>query len=137
MKLKTLAATLALGLGSAGAFAQANTGPIKIGFITDMSSLYADIDGPAGVEAIKMAVAEFGGAIGGKKIEILSADHLNKADVAASKAREWFDTQGLDMLVGGTSSGTSLAMAKIAADKKAEDLGIPSTEAYLGEDGAE
>jgi branched-chain amino acid transport system substrate-binding protein len=80
--------------------------------------LYSDIDGQAGVEAIKMAVADMGGAIDGKKIEVVFADHQNKADVAAGKAREWFDTQGVDMLIGGTNSGTSLAMAKIAAEKK-------------------
>src|SRR5206468_10421752 len=59
-----------------------------------------------------------GGAIAGKKIEVLVADHQNKADLAASKAREWFDTHGLDMLVGGTTSSAALAMAKVAADKK-------------------
>ena len=80
---------------------------IKIGFITDMSGLYADIDGPAGAEAIKMAIADIGGTVDGKKIELLVADHQNKPDVAAAKAREWFDTQGLDMLIGGTNSGTA------------------------------
>ena len=65
-----------------------------------------------------MAIADMGGAIAGKKIEVLFADHQNKADIAAAKAREWFDTQGLDMLIGGTNSGTSLAMAKVAAEKK-------------------
>jgi branched-chain amino acid transport system substrate-binding protein len=59
MKLKTLVAALAVGLGATGAFAQSNTGPVKIGFITDMSSLYADIDGPAGGEMIKMGRAGF------------------------------------------------------------------------------
>src|SRR5206468_11807227 len=59
-----------------------------------------------------------GGAIAGKKIEVLVADHQNKADLAASKAREWFDTQGLDMLVGGTTSSAALAMARVAAEKK-------------------
>ena len=91
---------------------------IKIGFITDMSGLYADIDGPAGAEAIKMAIAEMGGAVNGKKIELLVADHQNKPDIAAAKASEWFDTQGMDMLIGGTNSGTGLAMAKVAQDKK-------------------
>jgi len=65
-----------------------------------------------------MAVADMGGAIAGKKIEVLVADHQNKPDVAAAKAREWFDTQGVDMLVGGTNSGTALAMAKVAQEKK-------------------
>ncbi len=98
--------------------AQISNDTIKIGFITDMSGLYSDIDGPAGAEAIKMAIADMGGAINGKKIEFLAADHQNKADVAAAKAREWFDTQGVDMLIAGSNSGTNLAMAKVAAEKK-------------------
>jgi len=91
---------------------------IKIGFITDMSGVYADLDGPGGVEAIRMAIADMGGAIAGKKIELLTLDHQNKADVAGSKAREWFDRGGVDVLIGGTNSGANLAMAKIAAEKK-------------------
>ena len=66
----------------------------------------------------EQAVADMGGTIAGKKVEVLVADHQNKADVAAAKAREWFDTQGLDMLIGGTNSGTSLAMSKVALEKK-------------------
>jgi branched-chain amino acid transport system substrate-binding protein len=65
-----------------------------------------------------MAVAEMGGNINGKKIEILFADHQNKPDIAASKAREWFDTQGLDMLIGGTTSSTGLSMSAVAKEKK-------------------
>jgi branched-chain amino acid transport system substrate-binding protein len=113
----TVAAAALFG-AAAPAQAQVSGDVIKIGFITDLSGLYADIDGPAGIEAIKMAVAEMGDAINGKKIELLSADHQNKADVAAAKAREWFDTQGVDMLIGGTNSGANLAMAKVAAEKK-------------------
>jgi len=112
-----VAAALGLGYGVA-ATAQITNDTIKIGFITDMSGLYADVDGPAGAEAIKMAIADFGGNLNGKKIEFISADHQNKADIAASKAREWFDQQGVDMLIGGTNSATSLAMAKVAAEKK-------------------
>ena len=113
------ACALALGISfGAPAQAQISGDVIRIGIITDMSGLYSDIDGAAGVEAIKMAVADSGGAINGKKIEVLYADHQNKADVAAGKAREWFDTQGVDLLIGGTNSGTNLAMAKIAAEKK-------------------
>jgi len=120
-KLKQIAASCTVAVATmlaASAQAQISGDTIKVGLITDMSGLYADIDGPAGVEAIKMAVAEFGGAINGKKIEVLSADHLNKADVAAGKAREWFDTQGVDMLIGGSNSGANLAMAKVALEKK-------------------
>jgi branched-chain amino acid transport system substrate-binding protein len=83
-----------------------------------MSSLYADIDGPAGGEMIKWAAQDFGGKVLGRPIEVLTADHQNKADVASSKAREWIDKDGLSMLIGGTNSGTALAMAKVAEEKK-------------------
>jgi len=119
MKLTKIAAACTFTVAAAaGAQAQISGDVVKIGIITDMSSVYADIDGQGGIEAIKMAIADAGGAVAGKKIEIVFADHQNKADVAAAKAREWFDTQGLDMLIGGTNSGTSLAMAKVAAEKK-------------------
>jgi len=121
MKLNQLSAACALAaaaLFGSPAMAQISGDVIRIGFITDLSSVYADPDGPAGGEAIRMAVADMGGAIAGKKIEVLVADHQNKADLAASKAREWFDTQGLDMLVGGTTSSAALAMARVAAEKK-------------------
>jgi branched-chain amino acid transport system substrate-binding protein len=105
-------------LGFAGAAqAQISGDVVRIGFITDMSGVYADIDGQDGAEAIKMAIADMGGSIAGKKIELVVADHQNKPDVAAAKAREWFDTNGVDMLIGGTNSGTNLAMAKVAAEK--------------------
>ncbi len=123
MKLKKLTAACTLAcatlLGAAlPAQAQISGDVIKIGIITDMSSVYADLDGQGGVEAIRMAIADAGGTVAGKKVEVLFADHQNKADIAAAKAREWFDTQGLDMLIGGTNSGTALAMAKVAAEKK-------------------
>ena len=73
MKLNTLVAALAIGFTGL-ASAQA-TGPIKIGFITDMSSLYADIDGPAGGEMVKWAVEDFGGKVLGRSVEVLTADH--------------------------------------------------------------
>jgi len=123
MKLTKLAAACALTMAAAGIFsnaaqAQSSGDVIRVGIITDMSGLYSDIDGPAGVEAIKMAIADMGGTINGKKVEVVAADHQNKPDVAAAKAREWFDTQGVDMLIGGTSSGTSLSMSKVALEKK-------------------
>ena len=117
MKRNAIAFAAAL-CAFSGAHAQISGDTIKIGFITDMSGVYSDIDGQGGAEAIKMAIADAGGAINGKKIEFVFADHQNKADIAASKAREWFDQQGVDMLIGGTNSGANLAMAKVAADKK-------------------
>ena len=118
MKLKTLVAALAVGLGSYAAVAQTQTGPVRIGFITDMASLYADIDGPAGAEMIRWAVQDHGGKVLGRPVEVLSADHQNKADVASSKAREWIDKDNLALLIGGTSSGTNLAMATVNKEKK-------------------
>ncbi len=132
MKLNTLVAALAIGFTGL-ASAQA-TGPIKIGFITDMSSLYADIDGPAGGEMVKWAVEDFGGKVLGRSVEVLTADHQNKADVASSKAREWFDKEGMTMLIGGTSSGTSLAMAKVAEEKKNPFISIGAGSARLTND---
>ncbi|MFN4118425.1 ABC transporter substrate-binding protein [Acidovorax sp.] len=115
-QLKVLALMLgAAGLATSAAQAQDK---VKIGFITDMSSLYADVEGKNGAVAIQMAIDDFGGKVLGMPIELLTADHQNKADIAASKAREWIDTQGLTMLFGGTNSGTALASAKVAAEKK-------------------
>ncbi|MFT3720357.1 ABC transporter substrate-binding protein [Pseudorhodoferax sp.] len=91
---------------------------VRIGFITDMSSLYSDGDGKNGAIAVQMAIDDFGGKVNGLPIELLSADHQNKADIAATKAREWIDTQNLSMLLGGTNSGAALAMAKVTEEKK-------------------
>lgn len=114
-----LAGAIAGALLHAGAArAQISDDVIRIGFITDMSGVYSGPDGPGGAEAIKMAIEEMGGEINGKKIELLTADHQNKADIASAKAREWFDQRGLDMLIGGTNSSTALAMSKVASDKK-------------------
>jgi branched-chain amino acid transport system substrate-binding protein len=139
MKPKKLIAAFALAFGTffvamSPAQAQISGDVIRIGIITDMSSVYADIDGQGGVEAIRLAIADMGGAINGKKIELVSADHQNKPDVAATKAREWFDTQGLDMLIGGTNSGTNLAMAKVAAEKKKPFISIGAASSALTND---
>jgi len=119
--LKTIIASacsiLALGVLST-ANAQVSDDVVKIGFITDISGPYSDTDGSGGVEAVKMAIEDFGGKVNGKKIEFIYADHLNKADIAAGKAREWFDAQGVDMILGGANSGAALATAKVAVDKK-------------------
>jgi branched-chain amino acid transport system substrate-binding protein len=139
MKLKKISAACTLAVtamlaGVTPAQAQISGDVIKIGIITDMSGLYSDIDGQGGVEAIKMAIADLGGAVGGKKIEVLYADHQNKPDVAATKAREWFDTQGVDMIIGGTNSGTSLSMAKVAAEKKKLFISVGAATSALTND---
>ncbi|QAU34797.1 ABC transporter substrate-binding protein [Janthinobacterium sp. 17J80-10] len=115
----------ALGLGAPAA-AQISGDTVKIGMITDMSGVYADISGQGGIEAIKMAIADMGGAINGKKIEMVYADHLQKADIGSSKAREWVDRDGVDLLMAGSNSAVMLAVGKIAAEKKKVFL-IPAT----------
>ena len=128
MKLHTITAALAMaGLGFAGAPAHAqgiSDDVIRIGFITDMSGVYSDIDGKAGLEAVRMAIEDAGGSINGKKIEVVSADHQNKADVASARVREWFDEQKVDVIIAGTNSSTSLAMAGVAAAKKKPFIAI-------------
>ncbi len=109
--------------GAAGA-QKLSDNAIRIGFITDMSSVYSDLDGSGGATAIQMAIDDFKAKNPGIAIEFFSADHQNKADIASSKAREWFDQKGMDLLVGGTNSGAALAMAKVAADKKKPFISI-------------
>ena len=112
----TAALAAALCAWTPAAQAQVSDNIIRIGFISDLSGIYADYDGPAGAEAIRMAVADVGGSVAGARVEVLVADHQNKPDIAASKAREWFDTDKVDMLVGGVNSAA--AMARVAAEKK-------------------
>ena len=91
---------------------------VVIGDIDDMSGVYADVEGAAGLEVINMAIADFGGTVLGRKITVLSADHQNKPDIGASKFREWADQQGLNLLFGGSNTGVNIAMSKVAAAKK-------------------
>jgi branched-chain amino acid transport system substrate-binding protein len=120
MRLRTLAigiaAALATAAGSRAALAAGDQ--VVIGDIDDMSGVYADVLGAGGIEAINMAIADFGGAVLGKKIVTLSADHQNKPDIGASKFREWADEHGLNVLLGGSNTGVNIAMAKVAAVKK-------------------
>jgi branched-chain amino acid transport system substrate-binding protein len=96
----------------------AQAADVVIGDIDDMSGVYADVEGAAGVEALNMAVADFGGTVLGRKISVLSADHQNKPDIGASKFREWADQNGLNLLLGGSNTGVNIAMSKVAAAKK-------------------
>ncbi|NLY28266.1 MAG: ABC transporter substrate-binding protein [Alcaligenaceae bacterium] len=136
MKLRILSASLALaGLGlSSAATAAISDDVIRIGLITDMSGVYSDIDGKAGGDAIRMAIADAGGEINGKKIELLVADHQNKADVASARARSWFDENKIDLLIGGTNSSTSLAMAAVADEKKKPFIAVGAATSNLTND---
>jgi branched-chain amino acid transport system substrate-binding protein len=131
---KICAALAACGLtfGMSAASAQKLSGDkIVIGFVTDMSSLYSDIDGPGGVEAIRMAIADMQKEFPGKKIEVVFADHQNKADIASAKVREWIDQGGADVIIGGTNSSTALASAKIAAEKKTPYISVGAASSRL------
>ncbi|PAT37479.1 ABC transporter substrate-binding protein [Vandammella animalimorsus] len=90
---------------------------VVIGFATDMSSLYSDVDGKNGALAAQMAIDDFGGKVLGKPIELVTADHQNKADIAAAKVREWIDTQKASMILGGTNSSAGLAVNAITKEK--------------------
>ncbi len=121
----------ALGALLAAGAASAAANKVVIGDIDDMSGPYADIIGPTGVEAIKMAIADFGGTALGQPIELLTFDHQNKPDLGAQKLREWADTGGLTMLLGGSNSGVSLAMSAAAKEKKIPFFAIGAAAASL------
>ena len=120
MKLRALAIAMAAALATAaGPHAALAAGDqVVIGDIDDMSGVYADVLGAGGVEAINMAIADFGGTVLGKKIVTLTADHQNKPDIGASKFREWADENGLNVLFGGSNTGVNIGMAKVAAVKR-------------------
>src|SRR3954469_5263539 len=99
MKVTKLAAAVTLAAAAMGAQAQVSDGIIKIGVLSDMSSLYADIGGPGSVVAARMAVEDYGAAKKGMKVEIVSADHQNKPDVGSAIARQWYDVDKVDVIV--------------------------------------
>ncbi|TFY99853.1 ABC transporter substrate-binding protein [Ramlibacter rhizophilus] len=115
---------VALGMGSAvaqntpQATGRLSNDVLRIGVLTDISGVYADISGKGAIEAVKMAVEDFGGTMFGKPIDVVSADHQNKADIGAAKAREWYDVGGVDMINDLANSGVALAVAGIAKEKK-------------------
>ena len=109
-------ASLALVPGAANA--QISDDVVKIGVLSDMSSLYADIAGPGSVLAAQMAAEDFGAAGKGIKVEIVSADHQNKPDVGASIARQWFDTDRVDAITDVPTSSVALAVNQITREKK-------------------
>ncbi len=102
---------------------------VRVGVLTDMSGLYSDIGGQGSVIAAKMAAEDFGGTVVGKKIDVVSVDHQNKADVAAQKVREWIDRGGVDMITDALNSAVALATSKVVAEKKKilMDTGAAST----------
>src|SRR5436853_4039888 len=117
MKRTLLSLVLAAALGVTGAQAQTpklSGDMIKVGVLTDMSGLYSDLGGQGSVAAAQMDIDDFKAQNKPSyKIELVSADHQNKPDVGAQKAREWFDTQGVDMITDVLNSGVAIAVAKV------------------------
>jgi branched-chain amino acid transport system substrate-binding protein len=127
--------SLIFGLVVAAAFLSASPAraatDVVIGAIDDLTGVYSDEGGAGGIEAIKMAIADFGGTVLGRKIVLLSADHQNKADIGGSKARAWTDQNGLNMLLGGANTAVAIAMSKVIAAKKVPFFVIGSAGASL------
>jgi branched-chain amino acid transport system substrate-binding protein len=94
--------------------ASAQQTPLKIGVLSDFSSVYSDIGGQGNVEATKMAIEDFGGQMFGKPIEMVAADVLNKPDVASTIARKWWETEGVDMIIDLPTSATALAVMELS-----------------------
>lgn len=118
MRLKTLLlATASASLAAGAANADMTDGLIKIGVLTDMSGTYSDLAGPGSVWAAKKAVEDYGAAAKGLKVEVISADHQNKADISSNTARQWYDVDKVDVIVDLVTSSTALAVNQIAREK--------------------
>jgi branched-chain amino acid transport system substrate-binding protein len=112
------AVTASAALSILAAQAQISDDIVKIGVLNDMSGLYADLGGQGSVEAARMAIADFGGTVNGKKIELISADHQNKPDVGGAIARQWYDNDGVDVIVDVPTSSVALAVQDVARERK-------------------
>ena len=95
------------------AIGQISDGVVKIGVMTDLSGPYSDFSGMGSVTAVQIAIEDFGSTVAGVPIEIVSADHQNKADIAATRARAWYDAEGVDVIVGLVNSSTALAVHEV------------------------
>ncbi|CAN7142156.1 MULTISPECIES: ABC transporter substrate-binding protein [unclassified Variovorax] len=112
------AAALICASATAASYAQITDDTVKIGVIVDKTGVYSANGGMGVVRAVEMAVKDFGGKVQGKSVQVISTDYQNKVDIAASKAREWFDVDKVDVIIESTDSAAAIAMQKIAADKK-------------------
>jgi branched-chain amino acid transport system substrate-binding protein len=132
MRGHLLPAALLAAFGAASAQA-ADDGHLKIGVLSDMSGLYADLSGPGAVASVKMAVEDAGGSAAGMAIEVVSGDHQNKADIGATMARQWFDESGVDVIVDVPNSAVALAVMGVSRDRhKVALLSAPSTSDITG-----
>ncbi len=112
----------AVALGAVLLVAPASAQGVKIGILNDQSGVYADYGGKYSLEAAKMAIEDFGGEVLGQKVELITADHQNKPDLATSIARRWYDTEAVDMITELTTSSVALAVQELSKDKKKIDI---------------
>jgi branched-chain amino acid transport system substrate-binding protein len=119
--MKSVAAVIAAGLALAAsgtaANAQISDDVVKIGVLTDMSSLYADATGKGSLTAVQMAVADYGGKVKGKPVEVISADHQNKPDVGVNIARNWYDNEKVDAIFDVPTSSVALPISALTREK--------------------
>src|SRR6202451_547819 len=113
----TLTAGLALAASSGAASAQISDDVVKIGVLTDMSSLYADATGKGSLAAVQMAVADYGGKAKGKPVEVIYADHQNKPDVGVNIARNWYDNEKVDAIFDVPTSSVALPISALTREK--------------------
>jgi branched-chain amino acid transport system substrate-binding protein len=126
-----LLATAVTGVGTANA--QISDDVVRIGVLNDQSNVYADLGGPGSIIAARMAVEDVGGKVLGKSVDILVSDHQSKADVGASIARQWFDDDKVDMVIGFDNSSVALAVEQVAAQKNRIAIaGAIGTTAFTG-----
>ena len=115
---KFLLSTVAVGLSVTPALAEVSDGKVKIGILNDQSGVYADFGGKFSYEAARMAVEDFGGKVLGAPVEVVTADHQNKADIASNIARQWYDTEQVDSIMELTTSSVGLAVQALSLEKK-------------------
>ena len=119
---RALAVVLLAGVSFPAAAQQFSDNKVKIGILNDQSGVYADYGGNWSYEAAKMAVEDFGGKVKGVPIEVVTADHQNKADIASNIARQWYDTEQVDAIMELTTSSVALAVQGISQEKKKIDI---------------
>src|SRR4051812_42446868 len=130
MRIGWVAAVMAAGLVAAvPASAQ-----VKIGILNDQSGVYADYGGKYSVEAARMAIEDFGGEVLGQKVELITADHQNKPDLASAIARRWYDTEGVDLITELTTSSVALAVQELSAEKKKIDIVVGAATSRISGD---
>jgi branched-chain amino acid transport system substrate-binding protein len=116
-RIAACAATLSAAFATTPSHAQVSDDTVKIGVLTDQTGLYADATGPGSVEAVRIAIADFGGKVAGKSIAMIDADHQNKADVGAAIARRWYEQENVDVIVDFANSAVAFAVLELSKQK--------------------